>query len=62
MPAVNITDFSGKHPAVPMKPKGAAGMKEVKTESGDPQRAALAQTVRDAVPSIPYGGKVSILA
>jgi len=61
MPAVNITNMSGKHPAVPIKPKGAAVIKNVNTESGDPQRAALADTVRQAMPPPPPGGKINIL-
>ncbi len=61
LPAINIANMTGKLQSVPMKPKGAAGMKEVKTESGDPQRRALRQTISEAVPSVPSGGKINIL-
>lgn len=61
MPAVDILNTSGKHPAVPIKPQGAP-IGNVKTESGDPQKAALAQSARDGLPPAPPGGKVNILA
>lgn len=61
MPAVDILNMSGKHPAVPMKPRGAL-YADIKTESGDPQKAALAQSARDGLPPAPPGGKVNILA
>ncbi len=61
MPAVNILDMSGKHPAVPMKPSGAV-LNIVKTDSGDPQKAALAESARAGLPPAPPGGKVNILA
>lgn len=61
MPAVDIANLTGKHPDVPMRPRGAM-IKDVKTDSGDPQRAALAQSARDGLPPAPPGGKVNILA
>ncbi len=61
MPAVNILDMSGKHPAVPMKPRGAP-LNIVKTDSGDPQRAALVDSARAGLPPAPPGGTVNILA
>ena len=56
-----MADMSGKHPAVPMKPKGAPVSLAVR-DSGDPQKAALAQSARDGLPSPPPGGKINILA
>lgn len=61
MPAVNILNMTGKHPAVPMKPVGASST-VVRTDSGDPQKAALAQSARAGLPPAPPGGKVNILA
>lgn len=61
MAAVNIIDWSGKHPAVPMKPRGAP-LNIVSTESGDPQKAALAASARADMPTARPGGKVNILA
>ncbi len=61
MAAINILNWSGKHPAVPMKPDGAPVPLDV-PDSGDPQKAALAQSARDGLPPAPYGGKVNLLA
>lgn len=61
MAAINILDWSGKHPAVPMKARGAL-VNIVKTDSGDPQKAALAASARSGLPPAPPGGKVNILA
>lgn len=61
MPAINILDFSGKHPAVPMKAQGAPVPVDM-PPSGDPQKAALAQSARDGLPPAPPGGKVNIMA
>ena len=61
MPAINILDFSGKHPAVPMKPQGAPVPLNT-PHSNDPQRAALAQSARAGLPPAPPGGKVNIMA
>jgi len=44
-----------------MKPSGAPVPLDV-PDSGDPQKAALAQSARDGLPPAPYGGKVNLLA
>ncbi|VAX23094.1 hypothetical protein MNBD_NITROSPINAE02-902 [hydrothermal vent metagenome] len=61
MPALDILNTSGKNAAVPLKPRGAP-IGNIRTDSGDPQKAALAQSARDALPPAPPGGKVNILA
>jgi len=61
MPAINILDLSGKHPDVPMRPRGAP-VDTGKIESGDPQKAALAASAREDMPVSRPGGKVNMLA
>ena len=61
MAAVNVSDWSGKHPAVPMKARGAP-VNIVRSESGDPQKAALAHSARTDMPTAYPGGKVYLVA
>lgn len=61
MAAVNIMDWSGKPPALPMKARGAL-VNIVRAESGDPQKAALAASAKEDMPTAYPGGKVYILA
>jgi len=59
--AINILNMSGKHPDVPMRPRGAP-VKMARVESGDPQKAALAASARADMPVSRPGGKVNMLA
>ncbi len=61
MAAINILDWRGKHPAVPMKPRGAP-MNIISTVSGTPQKDALAASAREDMPTAYPGGKVYLLA
>jgi len=61
MPAVEILNMTGKHPAVPMKGRGVV-FGQVKNQTGDAQKQALAASARAGLPPAPPGGKVNILA
>ncbi|MBI4828639.1 MAG: hypothetical protein HY804_07495 [Nitrospinae bacterium] len=50
-----------RYPTFPMKGKGAI-YKDIKTQSGNPQRAALQQSARDGLPPAPPGGKINFMA
>lgn len=61
MPAINILDLTGKHPAVPMKPRGAI-VETGATLTSDAQKTVLQDAARAGLPPAPFGGKVNILA
>lgn len=57
-----ISNSTGKLRDVPMKPSNAWGVSTIKTDSGDPQKAALQQSARSGLPPAPPGGKINIMA